>query len=159
MLALVERLNPAALRLRRCRRPEKTFVHFVGIPESISIKRRRAERGEGRLKSILYLAILLIAVFAAFKLVPPYVSEYQLTDKMQEQARFATVNRYTDDQIRDNIYKVAQDLDIPAKREDIKVTVTQSFVKISLEYTVPVDLLVYSTELHFSPSSENKSIM
>jgi hypothetical protein len=31
-------------------------------------------------------------------------------------------------------------------------------VKISLEYTVPVDLLVYSTVLHFSPSSENKAL-
>jgi hypothetical protein len=31
-------------------------------------------------------------------------------------------------------------------------------VKVSLEYSVPVDLLVYSTELHFSPSSENKSL-
>jgi len=36
--------------------------------------------------------------------------------------------------------------------------VTQAIVKISLEYTVPVDLLVYSTELHFTPSSENKAL-
>jgi hypothetical protein len=90
--------------------------------------------------------------------VPPYVSEYQLQDKMQEQARFGIVNRYTDEQVRENIYKVVQDLDIPVKREDIKVTVTQAIVKISLDYTVPVDLLVYSTVLHFSPSSENKAL-
>jgi hypothetical protein len=77
---------------------------------------------------------------------------------MQEQARFGVVNRYTDEQVRDAIFKVVQDLDIPAKREDIKVTATQSMVKVSLEYSVPVDLLVYSTELHFSPSSENKSL-
>jgi hypothetical protein len=77
---------------------------------------------------------------------------------MQEQARFGIVNRYTDEQVRENIFKVVQDLDIPAKREDIKVTVTQAIVKISLQYTVPVDLLFYSTELHFSPSSENKSL-
>jgi hypothetical protein len=74
-------------------------------------------------------------------------------------ARFGIVNRYSEEQIRDNMFKVVQDLDIPAKREDIKVSVSQALVKVSLEYTVPVDLLVYSTELHFSPSSENKSIM
>jgi Zn/Cd-binding protein ZinT len=99
-------------------------------------------------------------IFAAWKMVPPYVTEYQLEDKMQEQARFAVVNRYTDEQIRENIYKVVQDLDIAnIKREDIKVTATQAAVKITMEYTVPVDLLVYKTELHFSPSSENKSLM
>jgi hypothetical protein len=77
---------------------------------------------------------------------------------MQELARFGVVNRYTDEQVRENVFKVVQDLDIPAKREDIKVTATPAIVKISLDYTVPVDLLFYSTELHFSPSSENKSL-
>jgi len=69
------------------------------------------------------------------------------------------VNRYTEEQIRENIFKVVQDLDIPAKREDIKVSANPSMVRISLDYTVPVDLFFYSTELHFSPTSENKSIM
>lgn len=133
-------------------------MHFAGTPEHISINRRRGQRGEGRAKAIIFTAIFLMAVYAAFKLVPPYVSEYQLTDKMQEQARFAVVNRYTPEQIRDNIFKVVEDLDIPAKREDIKVTATPEVVKISLNYTVPVNLLLYSTELHFSPTSENKAL-
>jgi hypothetical protein len=132
-------------------------VHFAGTLERISIN-RRGQRGEGRAKAIIFTAIFLMAVYAAFKLVPPYVSEYQLTDKMQEQARFAVVNRYTPEQIRDNIFKVVEDLDIPAKREDIKVTATPEVVKISLDYTVPVNLLLYSTELHFSPTSENKAL-
>ncbi|MGC1484593.1 MAG: hypothetical protein WA789_12430 [Candidatus Acidiferrum sp.] len=134
-------------------------MKFVRTPGGISSKRRRAQRGGGGVKAIAYTVFLVFAVFVAFKVVPPYVSEYQLSDKMDEQARFAVVNRYSEDQIRDNIYKVIQDLDIPAKREDIKVSATQQVVKISLDYTVPVDLLVYSTSLHFSPSSENKSIM
>ena len=119
---------------------------------------RRSQRGAGKLKAIAFAAIVVLALYAAFKLVPPYVSEYQLQDKMQEQARFGIVNRYTDEQVRENVFKVVQDLDIPVKREDIKVTVTPAFVKVSLDYTVPVDLLVYSTELHFSPSSENKAL-
>jgi hypothetical protein len=135
-------------------------VHFAGTPERISIKKRSclSQRGAGKLKAVGYTAIAVLALYAAFKLVPPYVSEYQLQDKMQEQARFGIVNRYTDEQVRENVFKVIQDLDIPAKREDIKVTVSQAIVKISLEYTVPVDLLVYSTELRFSPSSENKAL-
>lgn len=120
---------------------------------------RLKERGEGRWKAIVYTAVFVILVYAAFKIIPAYVSEYELTDKMQEQARFAVVNHYTDEQIRENIFKVVQDLDIPAKLEDIKVTTTQSGVRIGLDYRVPVDLLVYRTELHFTPTSENKAIM
>jgi hypothetical protein len=142
-----------------CPRPEKIFVHFAGIRKRNSIAQRRSsERGEGKLKTVVFVAVGLLAIYIAFKLVPPYVSEYQLQDKMQEMARFGIVNHYSEEQIRDNIFKVVQDLDVPVKREDIKVSVTQSLVKVSLEYTVPVDLLFYSTELHFTPSSENKSL-
>src|SRR6266700_4183084 len=75
------------------------------------------ERGEGKLKTFISLAIVLLAIYSAVKIVPAYVSDYQLSDKMQEQARFAVVNRYTEDQIRANIFKVVQDLEIPAKPE------------------------------------------
>jgi hypothetical protein len=123
-----------------------------------SAANRRGERGEGRIKSILILVIFILAIYCAVKVVPPYVAEYQLADKMQEQARFAIVNRYTEEQIRDNVYKVVQDLDIPVKREDIKVVATMQVVKISLDYIVPVDLLSYRVDLHFTPNSENKSL-
>jgi len=119
----------------------------------------RSQAGEGKLKAIIYTAIFVLVIYAAVKIVPAYVSEFQLTDKMQEQARFAVVNRYTEDQIRDNVYKVAQDLELPVKREDIKVSATNSLVRISLDYTVPIDLFVYHIDLHFTPSSENKSLL
>src|SRR5713226_9780925 len=119
---------------------------------------RRSERGGGKLKAIIYTAILAFAVYSAVKIVPAYVAHYQLADKMQEQARFAVVNRYTEEQIRDSIFKVVQDLEVPVKREDIKVVSNTGVVKISMEYTVPVDLLFYHLDLHFSPSSENKAL-
>lgn len=134
-------------------------MQFGAEKENRIAKQYHRERGEGRWKAVAYTAIFVLAVYAAWKIVPAYVSDYQLKDKMEEQARFAVVNRYTDEQIRENIYKVIQDLDIQGvKREDIKVMASQSDVKISLDYNVPVDLLVYKTELHFSPNSENKSV-
>jgi hypothetical protein len=119
---------------------------------------RRSQHGAGTIKAIVWSIILIYGAFAAYRIIPPYVAQYQLTDKMQEQARFAVVNRYPEDQVRDNIYKVVQDLDIPVKKEQIKVISTQTVVRISMEYTVPVDLLVYHLELHFAPESENHSL-
>jgi len=120
---------------------------------------RRSEWGAGKAKSVIYLAILLLVIYSAVKIVPAYVSDYQLSDKMQEQARYAVVNRYSEEQIRDNIFKVVQDLDVPAKRDAIKVSANNAVVKISMEYTVPVDLFFYHLDLHFTPSSENKAII
>jgi hypothetical protein len=119
----------------------------------------RAQRGEGRLRAVIYFGILVAAVFIAIKVIPPYVAEYQLKDKMTEQARFAVVNRYGEDQIKDSIFRTIQDLDIPAKRDDIKVANTNHGIEISVNYSVPVDFLVYQTELNFSPSSEGVDIM
>ena len=121
-------------------------------------RRRRFERGEGRLKGILIVVVLVLGIYTAWKMVPPYVNDYQLADKMQEQSRYAMVNHFTEDQIRDNIFKVVEDLDIPAKREDIKIVANGNVVRISLDYSIPVDVLVYHTDLHFSPNSETKSL-
>ena len=117
------------------------------------------QRGEGRLKAIIYTLILVAGIYAAFKLVPLYVANYELKDKISEQARFAVVNRYTDEQIRDILYKTIQDLDIPAKREDIKVEQTNHGLMISVNYTVPVDFKVYKTEISFTPSSEGIDLL
>src|SRR6202048_1209533 len=127
-------------------------------PEGARPRVRCGERGSGKIKAILVTAVFAFAVYAAVKIVPPYAAEYQLADKIQEQARFAVVNRYTEEQIRENVYKVVQDLGIPAKREDIKIEASQQVVKIAMDYTVPIDLLAYHMDLHFTPSSENKSL-
>jgi hypothetical protein len=120
--------------------------------------RARNQRGESRFKAIAYTAFVVFGIFAAVKLLPPYIAEYQLADKMQEQARFAVVNRYSEDQIRETVFKEAQDLDVPIRKEEIKVLASASVVRISMDYTVPIDLLFYKMNLHFTPSSENKSL-
>jgi len=121
-------------------------------------RRFRSQRGEGKLKAIIVTAILLVGVIAAWKVIPPYSAEYQLNDKIQEIARFGIVEHKTEDQIRDSVFKTIQDLNIPATKENIKVTNDGAKVTIVVDYTVPVDILFYHVDLHFTPSSENKSI-
>ena len=120
--------------------------------------RRRSERGEGKLKAIIVTAILLLGVIAGVKVIPPYVAEYQLNDKIQEIARFGIVEHSTEDQIKDKVMKTIEDLEIPATKDNIRVTAGTQRVTISVDYTVPVDILFYHVDLHFTPSSENKSL-
>ncbi|HJZ62739.1 MAG TPA: DUF4845 domain-containing protein [Candidatus Acidoferrum sp.] len=124
-----------------------------------SVRRTAGERGEGKFKAILVTVILAFMVYAAVKVVPPYVSEYELSDKMQETARFASVNRNSEDQIRDAIFKTIDELQIPATKEDIKVTAAGGRVTITVDYKVPIDLMVYKFDLHFTPTTANKDII
>ena len=123
--------------------------------------RRRAagERGEGKAKAIIVTLVLAFLVYTAVKVVPPYVSEYELSDKMQETARFASVNRNSEDQIRKTIMSTIEDLQIPATPEDVKVTAAGGRVSITVDYKVPIDLTVYKFDLHFTPSTANKDIL
>jgi hypothetical protein len=138
---------------------EMIRVKQQGIRDRRSTMRGRSERGAGRLKTILVVAIIALIIYSAIKIVPVYVNNYQLADKMEEQARFAIVNHYSEEQVRDNIFKVCQELEIPAKKEDIKVVSNNAVVKIAMQYTVPVDVLSYHLDLHFAPTSENKALI
>jgi hypothetical protein len=119
---------------------------------------RGSQRGEGKLKAIIVTAILIMGVMAGVKVIPPYVAEYQLNDKIQEIARFGIVNHDSEEQIKDKVFKTMEDLEIPATKDNIKVTAGSSRVTIAVDYTVPVDILFYHVDLHFTPSSENRSL-
>ena len=119
---------------------------------------RKGERGGARLKAVLWLLILFAVIYVGAKLVPVFFANYELLDKMQTEARFATVNRKSVEEIRDVIYREIQDQDIPARREDIHVESSPRGVRISVEYTVTLDLKVYQLQLHFKPSTENRAL-
>lgn len=119
---------------------------------------RRNQRGEGNLKAIIVTIVLVLVVYSGWKLVPPYINDYQLQDKLVEEARFASVNKKTDEDLRKLIFQEIQDLGIPARPEDIKIENLAHSVKITVDYTVPVDVLGYHAVLHFTPASENKAL-
>ena len=136
---------------------ENTLVYRSYVKSSATLT-RRAQRGAGSLKAIVWTVILVFIAYAAFKILPIYIAEYQLADKIQEEAKFAVVNRHSEDLIRDTVYKEVQELNIPVARDQIKVLSSQQLVQISVDYTVPVDLIVYKVDLHFTPSGENKAL-
>ncbi|HTS11401.1 MAG TPA: hypothetical protein VMH00_04730 [Candidatus Limnocylindrales bacterium] len=119
------------------------------------------ERGGSRLNLVLTLLFLGGVVFFAVKVVPPYFANYQFQDSIESEARFAMTGypKKSEDDIRDDIWKKAQELSIPIKKEeDIQVTMDQGNVTISTSYTIPVDLAVYQFNLQFHPHADNHTI-
>lgn len=116
------------------------------------------EKGGSRVKTLLTLVIVFALVYGAVKIVPIYVTNYQLQDSMQEEATFASVNRKSADDIKADLEKKLAELGIVVDPNTIQVTSYSGNVKISLEYTIPVDLTVYQLQLHFHPQADNASI-
>ena len=116
------------------------------------------EKGGTRLKTLFVLLIVFGLAFAAVKIVPIYVTNYQLQDSMQEEATFASVNRKSADDIKSDLQKKLTDLGVTADPNSMQVTSVAGNVQISFEYTVPVDLTVYQLQLHFHPHADNASL-
>jgi cell division protein FtsL len=120
---------------------------------------RRTEEASGRFKALLSLAFLVAIIFLAIKTLPAYVNNFQLQDHIQRLSTQLAVRTkpVTPDEIRDEVVAFAQDHGVPLAADNVKVTIS-SHVSISLDYTVPVDLIVYTLRLHFTPSAENQSL-
>ena len=120
---------------------------------------RALERGASRVKAVLGLLIFIALVYLAVKLIPPYVNNYQLQDKMVEEARFAGVNRKDADSVREDVFKLVKDLEIPARKEDIHVEpIGVGNVRITLDYTVVVNVPGHEFHLEFHPQADSNSI-
>ena len=99
-------------------------------------------------------------IFAAYRLLPPYIDNYQLQDSMENIARTATyTQKMTEEEIRDQVLGQARQLGIPLRAEQVAVQRSGVTVNISARYDVPVDLLVRHVDLQFSPAAGNRNIL
>ena len=115
----------------------------------------------GTIKLILILGLLALGVWVSAELIPPYFSNYEFQDTLDTEARLGTYSTKGEDAIRDEVFRKAQDLELPLTKDDIRVQrsggVGAGSVLISTDYTVHVDLPGYPMDLHFHPESKNKS--
>jgi len=98
-------------------------------------------------------------IYTGVKVIPLLVNNYQFQDAMQSTARFASVNRQTNEDIRAAVLKEAQNEDIPVQPSDIHIKGDSQHVEISADYSVTVDLMVYSWTLNFHPSVRNNALL
>jgi predicted membrane protein len=103
--------------------------------------------------------ILVAFIYAAAMVLPVLINEYQFQDTIQDIARFASVNRKTNEQIQKAVLDEAQKADLPVQAEDIKVQNNGGNVHINVDYSVTVDLKLYQWTLNFHPAASNSSLI
>jgi hypothetical protein len=115
----------------------------------------------GTIKMIFGLLVIVSCVIVSAELIPVYYANYELADVIKTEATLETYTTKPEADIQDLIYKKAQELQVPLTKDDIKVTrhgtTGTGSLTIEAPYIVHVDLPGYPLDLHFDPSTENKS--
>ncbi|HTR46212.1 MAG TPA: hypothetical protein VMM16_02335 [Verrucomicrobiae bacterium] len=120
------------------------------------------ERGGSKINFLITIVVLGAMAFAGVKIVPVYFANYQFQDAIQTEARFAlsAYPKKSVEDVRDDCFKKVQELDLPIKRESIKVIMDPATgtLDISADYTVTFDLAVYQWTHDFHPHADNHTI-
>ncbi len=111
------------------------------------------------LRALFGLALVVGGIYVLYLVIPPYFNNYQFQDMIESEARLASYSSYhkNDQEIRDGIYKKAQDIGVEIAPEQIQVQHgAGNEIMISADYSVHVDLPLYAFDLNFHPSSKKK---
>ena len=115
------------------------------------------------IKMILALSLIAVVVFVGVKIIPPYFENYQFQDAIKNEATLDTYSSKTETDIRMEVFRKAQDFDIPITEEQIHVQRTglqgRGMIIIRAPYVVHVDLPGYPMDLHFDVSTENRGVL
>jgi hypothetical protein len=104
---------------------------------------KRREIGAGNLGCVVGLALLVVAVIIAMRVIPTRVAVAELQDYCETEAEQASLPRNSDSAMADRILIKAQQSNLPVSKEDIEVRRDTSMVHVTVKYRVVLDLLVY----------------
>jgi hypothetical protein len=108
---------------------------------------------------IVGVFLVVAAVYLGWTLVPPYFANYQFEDAIQNEALFDSYTSKTEEDVRQAVFKKAQQLEIPIAPEQIQVKRgANNALAIWVDYSVHVDLPGYPMDLNFHSGSKNKPI-
>jgi len=111
-----------------------------------------------KVQAILVTAILVFLVYAAVKMVPPMCPSISSPTRCRRRAVRERDPQQPEPDQRHRLQRNAG-LGYPRHEEDLVVKAEAGKVSISLDYRVPIDLVVCKFDLHFTPSSANKDII
>lgn len=115
------------------------------------------------LKLVFGLAVFGLVILVGIKVIPPYFSNYQFEDAIKTETLQSTYTTRSEEDIRAAIIKQAHSYDIELTDKQVHVTRSGSgigtgTIAVDCEYSVPLELPGYSTNLEFHVSSKNRGI-
>lgn len=112
------------------------------------VSRRRQERGDGNLGCIVWVLVLAIGVFIAFKMIPVKIKAAEFYDYMDEMAKYSAANA-TQEQVEKRLMDKARELDIPLEKRNLRVNLSQDHIRVEATFTIPVEFPGYTYNWNF----------
>ncbi len=107
-----------------------------------------SERGQGRIGTVIALALLGVGVYVGAKIIPVRIAAFEFKDFVDQECRYAAV-KGSDEEIARRIMEKAKELEIPLGRKDLHVTRTRSEMIVSYSYVQPIDFKVTTYNYRF----------
>jgi len=108
----------------------------TGLRNRSSAPRLDGESGRVKIKVVFWIVIILLAVYCAALVIPPYVSYKMLEYEVMGEAEVA--HMYTDAQIESSILSKAAAWGIDIDKYDIEIVRDHEDIDISIDYAVSV---------------------
>ncbi|HEV3315329.1 MAG TPA: hypothetical protein VG488_00120 [Candidatus Angelobacter sp.] len=110
----------------------------------------------GKLKGLLILVIVFGGIYVGWNMVPPYFTNYQFQDELDDIARHVSYTNRSDEDVRGTIIKKAGEMGIPLRADQITITRLTDGLAISVHYQVHVDMILHPVDLDFTANSKNQ---
>ena len=118
----------------------------------------RSQRGFISISGIFSLLLLALIILVGVKLFPPFLSNYQLQDSIQNIALSASYSPISEEEILRDVISRASAYGIVLQPKQVTVHKGAGTVIIVVAYSVTVDFIVRRMDIQFEPASSNRQI-
>jgi acetyltransferase-like isoleucine patch superfamily enzyme len=108
-----------------------------------------------RLKALIGVFVVVAFFYLAWKILPPYIEEYQFQQEIQSIARNNEYTPLDENGIRDQVKRQITEIGVPVSPENVVIQKNGTDVTIGTNYTVHIDAVLYPFDLTFHPATKN----
>lgn len=108
-----------------------------------------------RLKALIGVFVVVAFFYLAWKILPPYIEEYQFQQEIQSIARNNEFTPLDENGIRDQVKRQITEIGVPVSPENVVIQKNGTDVTIGTNYTVHIDAVLYPFDLTFHPATKN----
>ena len=105
------------------------------------MRRRREQRGEGRIGAIIALLVVVALIYFLIKLVPMYLRKAELSEEIERATREYAITNTGEEVLYATIIKEAEMRGITLEEEDIELKDSKSETEVSVDYTEVIPMI------------------
>jgi hypothetical protein len=114
-----------------------------------NLDRLRNSEGKGLLGCLLMIVLIGTAIYLTIVLVPVYYANFTFESEVKSEVTKAGAHFFNDDTVIKNILDLAKRNEIQLDKEDISVERFAGQLHVRVEYTAPIDFLIFDHDLVF----------